>query len=379
MNILIAPDSFKESLTAMEVASSLKRGLAKVNSSFNIKLLPMADGGEGTVKSLVNATNGKIFTKMVTGPLGNEVEAFFGMLGDKKTAVIEMAAASGLPLVPEDKRDPTKTTTYGTGELIKEALNKGSSKIIIGIGGSATTDCGIGMAQALGAKFLDKSGNEVGFGGENLIKIQHIDLSELDKRLNNIEIQVACDVDNPLYGKDGAAYVYGPQKGASKKDVKKLDKGLRHIARVIENDLNKKIANVPGAGAAGGLGAGLLAFLNAVLKPGIDIVIEASKIKEKMNDIDLVITGEGKLDAQTVAGKTPVGVARVARDKNIPVIAIAGTLGENAKNVYDHGIDTFFSIINSPLKLDEALDKSSELLEDFGENLGRLINIFYKF
>lgn len=363
----------------MEVASSLKRGLAKVNSSFNIKLLPMADGGEGTVKSLVNATNGKIFTKMVTGPLGNEVEAFFGMLGDKKTAVIEMAAASGLPLVPEDKRDPTKTTTYGTGELIKEALNKGSSKIIIGIGGSATTDCGIGMAQALGAKFLDKSGNEVGFGGENLIKIQHIDLSELDKRLNNIEIQVACDVDNPLYGKDGAAYVYGPQKGASKKDVKKLDKGLRHIARVIENDLNKKIANVPGAGAAGGLGAGLLAFLNAVLKPGIDIVIEASKIKEKMNDIDLVITGEGKLDAQTVAGKTPVGVARVARDKNIPVIAIAGTLGENAKNVYDHGIDTFFSIINSPLKLDEALDKSSELLEDFGENLGRLINIFYKF
>ena len=376
MKILIAPDSFKESLTSIEVADYLKEGFKKADKNFEITKLPLADGGEGTVKSLVAATDGEIKKKEVTDPLGNKVEAIYGILGDEKTGVIEMATASGLPLVPKDKRNPARTTTYGTGELIKAALDQGCTKLIIGIGGSATNDCGVGMAQALGGKFLDEDGKQIGYGGRYLKDIEKIDLSQLDSRIAETEIEVACDVDNPLYGKNGAAYIYGPQKGASKKQVKKLDNGLRHIAEIIKDDLGKEVNEIPGAGAAGGLGAGLSAFLNAKLRPGIKIVMEASKIEEKMKYVDLVVTGEGKIDGQTCSGKTPVGVSRIAKKKDIPVIAVAGTIGEDAEKVYDEGIDFLYSVIDKPMTLKDAIDSADELLLKTGYNLGKFIDSF---
>nr|WP_282580109.1 glycerate kinase [Natroniella sulfidigena] len=371
--MLLAPDSFKGSLTALEVADSLERGLKRADANFEIEKLPMADGGEGTVQSLVDATGGRIVYREVVGPLGEEVEAFFGVLGDERTAVIEMAAASGLPLVPEEKRDPLQTTTYGTGELIKAALEEGCRKLIIGIGGSATNDCGVGMAQALGAKFLNVAGDDVAYGGGALTEIEEIDLSNLDPRLEEAQIEVACDVDNPLYGENGAAYIYGPQKGASAEVVKELDEGLREFATVIAEELGKEVAQIPGAGAAGGLGAGLLAFLEAELKPGIEIVIEASKIREIIKDVDLVITGEGQIDAQTICGKTPIGVAKVAKEYSCPVIGVAGSLGSEARKVYEHGIDTLFSIVNRPMDLDQASKEAARLLEGLGENIGRIL------
>ena len=377
MRLLIAPDSFKGSLTALEVAKSLGRGLQRADTEFEIEKLPMADGGEGTVRSLVDATDGELISKEVTGPLGDGVEAFFGILGDGNTAVIEMAAASGLPLVPEGKRNPAKTTTYGTGELIKAALDEGCTKLIIGIGGSATNDCGVGMAQALGGKFLDKNGKDVGFGGGELEAIQKIDLNGLDSRIEEVEIQVACDVDNPLYGKNGAAYIYGPQKGATPEVVKELDEGLRSIAQVIKDDLSKDVNSIPGAGAAGGLGAGLTAFLGADLKPGIDIVIETSKIEDKIREVDIVITGEGMIDSQTIFGKTPIGVARVAKKYDLPVIGVAGSLGDGANKVYEEGIDTLFSIVDKPMDLEVAMEQAQRLLERLGENLGRFLNLSY--
>jgi len=376
MKILVAPDSFKESLTAVEAADSLEQGLKRAKSDFTIEKFPMADGGEGTVKSLVNATNGRLINKSVTGPLGGEVKAFYGILGDGKTAVIEMAAASGLALVPPEKRNPEKTTTYGTGELIAAALDQGCRKLIIGIGGSATNDCGVGMAQALGGKFLDDKGTNISKGGENLQNIANIDLSQLDKSIEEAEIEVACDVDNPLYGKAGAAYVYGPQKGASPEQIKRLDQGLRNIAQVIEQDLQLEVADIPGAGAAGGLGAGLLAFLGAELRPGIEIVMEATNLQDKIADFDVVITGEGKLDSQTISGKAPIGVAQAAKETSIPVIGVAGTLGSEVKEVYNHGIDAVFSMVNQPIELNQALAEADELLADLGENIGRMLVIY---
>jgi len=376
LKILIAPDSFKESLTSIEVADYLKEGFKKADKNFEITKLPLADGGEGTVKSLVAATDGKIMKKEVTDPLGNKVEAIYGILGDGKTGVIEMATASGLPLVPKDKRNPLKTTTYGTGELIKAALDQGCTKLIIGIGGSATNDCGVGMAQALGGKFLDEDGKQIGYGGQYLKDIEKIDLSQLDSRISETEIEVACDVDNPLYGKNGAAYIYGPQKGASKDQVKELDQGLKHIAEIIKDDLGKEVNEIPGAGAAGGLGAGLSAFLDAKLRPGIKIVMEASKLREKMKKVDLVVTGEGKIDGQTASGKTPVGVSRIAKKEELPVIAVAGTIGEDAEKVYDEGIDFLYSVIDKPMTLKEAIDNADELLIKTGYNLGKFINRF---
>jgi len=376
LKILIAPDSFKESLTSIEVADYLKEGFKKADKNFEITKLPLADGGEGTVKSLVAATDGKIMKKEVTDPLGNKVEAIYGILGDGKTGVIEMATASGLPLVPKDKRNPLKTTTYGTGELIKAALDQGCTKLIIGIGGSATNDCGVGMAQALGGKFLDEDGKQIGYGGQYLKDIEKIDLSQLDSRIAETEIEVACDVDNPLYGKNGAAYIYGPQKGASKDQVKELDQGLKHIAEIIKDDLGKEVNEIPGAGAAGGLGAGLSAFLDAKLRPGIKIVMEASKLREKMKKVDLVVTGEGKIDGQTASGKTPVGVSRIAKKEELPVIAVAGTIGEDAEKVYDEGIDFLYSVIDKPMTLKEAIDNADELLIKTGYNLGKLVDSF---
>ncbi len=376
MKILVAPDSFKGSLTAMEAAENIKKGIYNYDPKIDIDLLPMADGGEGTVQSLVDATNGKIIEKEVTGPLGKKVKAFYGLLGDGKTAVIEMAAASGLPLVPEGEKNPLKTTTYGTGELIAAALDAGIQKIIIGIGGSATNDAGVGMAQALGAEILDKNGEQIDFGGGSLNQIEQIRIDNLDSRLESVEILVACDVDNPLYGEDGAAYVYAPQKGADQEMVEILDQNLRHFNDIVIKELNKDINQISGAGAAGGLGAGLVAFLGAELKAGVDIVLDIINFESRLKDIDLVITGEGMLDGQSIYGKTPVGVSRSAAKKDIPVIAIAGTLGEGAEKVLDYGMNSYFSIIDRPAELKEIIEESPELLAKLSEQIIRTINIF---
>src|SRR6056297_353248 len=375
MKILVAPDSFKGSLTAMEVSENIKNGIHNYDSKIDIDLLPMADGGEGTVQSLVDATKGEIIKKKVTGPLGNRVEAFYGLLGDNKTAVIEMAAASGLPLVPEEKKNPSKTTTYGTGELIAAALDAGAQKIIIGIGGSATNDAGVGMAQALGAEILDKNGERINFGGGSLNQIEQIKLDNLDSRLENVEILTACDVDNPLYGKEGAAYVYAPQKGADPEMVEKLDQNLRHFNEIVIKELNKNTNEISGADAAGGLGAGLVAFLDAELKAGVKIILDLINFEERLGNVDLVITGEGMLDGQSINGKTPVGVSRSAAEKDIPVIAIAGTLGKGVEKVLDHGINSYFSIIDRPAELKEIIEKSPELLSNLSEQIIRTIRI----
>jgi glycerate kinase len=379
MKIVIAPDSFKGSLTALEVADAIKEGVKRVMPEVEIDEVPMADGGEGTVQALVDATAGQMITEEVCDPLGNQIRANFGILGDGKTAVIEMAAASGLPLVPEDKRNPMFTTTYGTGELIRAALDRGCRKLIVGIGGSATVDGGAGMAQALGARLLDKDGNEVPRGGGGLEHLDRIDVSQLDLRIAESTTVVACDVDNPLVGPRGGPEVYGPQKGATPEMVKKLDKYLDRYADIIKRDLGADVKETPGAGAAGGLGAGLMAFLNAELKLGIDIVIEASGLERHLKDADLVITGEGKIDSQTIYGKTPIGVAKSAKKFGIPVIGIGGGISDDASVVYENGIDALMSIISYPMSLEIAMRRAHALLADAAERVMRFLILDFRF
>jgi glycerate kinase len=372
MKIVIAPDSFKGSLSALEAAKSIQRGIKNVDDGIETVIVPMADGGEGTVQSLIDASGGEIVELTVHDPLFREIKSFYGIMGDGVTAVIEMAAASGLPLLKPEERNPIKTTTYGTGELIKDALNRGCRNFIIGLGGSATNDGGCGMARALGVKFFDDKGRETGQGGGELSKIRSIDLSGIDQRIRNAVFTAACDVDNPLCGANGASAVYGPQKGASEKEVIILDQGLNHFSQMVKQQLNLDIRNVPGSGAAGGLGAGVMIFLNATLERGITIVTRTARLKEKTMGADLVITGEGRIDFQTAFGKTPFGVAQIAKEKNIPVIAIAGSLGEGSKTLYEKGFDGVFSIINKPMSLQDAIDNAAELLENAAENIIRL-------
>ncbi|MEQ6377859.1 glycerate kinase [Bacillaceae bacterium S4-13-56] len=373
MKIVIAPDSFKESMTALEAAHSIERGLKKALPNAEYVKVPMADGGEGTVQSLVDATGGSLIYIEVTGPLGNKVDSFFGILGDGKTAVIEMAAASGLHQVPMNQRNPLITTTKGTGDLILAALDKGVEHIIIGIGGSATNDGGAGMAQALGVKLLDSEGNSVDYGGGELQRIEKIDLSELDPRVKDVKIEVACDVDNPLTGERGASAVFGPQKGATPEMVQTLDRNLKHYAAKIKEFVGMDIEYVEGAGAAGGLGAGLMAFLSAELKRGVDIVIDAVQLEKQVQGATFVITGEGRIDRQTIYGKTPIGVAKVAKKFDIPVFGLAGLLGEESEVVYDYGIDALFSIVPGAIPLEVAMEKAQEFTERQAENIGRLI------
>jgi len=372
MKIVIAPDSYKGSLSALEVARAIERGIKKVDTGIETILVPMADGGEGTVQSLVDVSEGKIVELIVHDPLFRKIKSFYGIMGDGKTAVIEMAAASGIPLLTPDERNPLKTTTYGTGELIKDALDKGCSNIIIGLGGSATNDGGCGMAQALGVRFLNANGNDIGLGGQKLSEIQSIDISEIDRRIHSVQFLAACDVDNPLCGEKGASAVYGRQKGASNEDIIALDNGLNHFAQIVKQQLNLDIKDVAGAGAAGGLGAGVMIFMQAQLQRGIDIVTQTTNLSEKMSGADLVITGEGKIDFQTAFGKTPFGVAQIAKNKNIPVIVLAGSLGEGYKTLYEKGFDGIFSIIDKPMSLQEAIDNAAELLENASENIVRL-------
>ena len=373
--ILIASDSFKGAASALEVCNAIENGIKQVCPKVETIKIPMADGGEGTVESLIAATKGRLIIKTVTNPLGGKVKAKFGILGDNKTAVIEMAEASGLQLVPPEKRDPLKTTTYGTGELIKYAMEKGAKRFIIGIGGSATVDGGAGMAQALGAKLVDKRGKKIGFGGGSLSKLSKIDISSMDERIKACDFEVACDVDNPLCGTKGAAYVYGPQKGATKAQIPKLDGALSHFACIIRRDIGVKVENLAGAGAAGGLGAGLVAFLGAHLKSGIEMVINASDIERCIQDVDLVITGEGRIDGQTIFGKTPIGVAKLAKKYGKPVIGICGIVGEGYEKVYKNGIDVIITEFNSSLITQEQISQCKRLIQQVTANAIRLTTI----
>jgi glycerate kinase len=375
MRFVIAPDSYKGSLTAVQVADIIAEGLLEVFPQAEVLKVPVADGGEGTVDAFLCALGGEKQFIKVTGPLGEKVKAFFGILPDG-TAVIEMAAASGLPLVPGNKRNPLITTTYGTGELIKAALEKGCHTIIVGIGGSATNDGGVGMAQALGIRFLDGKGRELPFGGGSLARLAQIDMSGLDPRITNTTIIVACDVDNPLCGPRGASAVFGPQKGASPDTVKVLDQNLTHYAKVIKEQLGIDILNLPGAGAAGGLGAGLVSLLGATLKPGIEIVISSTKLEEKIKGASLVITGEGKTDYQTAHGKAPVGIAKLAKKLGVPVIAISGGLGERYEEVYEAGLDAVFSIVPGPVTLEQAFAKGHLFLKEKVVNIARLLKVW---
>ena len=375
MKIVIAPDSYKESLSALEVAQAVEAGFRQVFPDADYVLVPVADGGEGTVDAMVAATGGRKETVTVSGPLGEPVEAFYGLTGDGDTAVIEMAAASGLALVPPDRRNPLLTNSRGTGELIRAALDAGARRFILGIGGSATNDGGAGMVQALGARLLDLEGRELDGSGGDLARLERIDVSALDPRLAECRIEVACDVDNPLTGARGASAVFGPQKGATPEMVQALDANLARLARIVGRDLGVAVDTVPGAGAAGGMGAAMLAFFGATLKPGIEIVTAAVDLDTQVRDADLVITGEGRIDFQTVHGKTPIGVARVAKRHGKAVIGIAGSLGADVGVVHAHGIDAVFSVLGKPCTLDEALRDAAANVELTARNVAAVLRI----
>lgn len=370
MKILVAPDSFKGSLSSKEVLEAISEGIRRAIDA-EIVGVPIADGGEGTVDALIASLGGRIVDVDVVGPLGNVVKSFFGILNDG-TAVIEMAASSGLSLLQDNMKNPLITTTYGVGQLIKESLDKGCRKFIIGLGGSATNDGGAGMVQALGVKLLDEDGKDIPYGGGNLYKLKKVDISSIDKRVYESSFIVASDVVNPLCGENGASYVYGPQKGATKEMVKILDNNLRHYASVVKETLGKDFSDVPGAGAAGGLGFSLMAFLNAKIRSGIDIVMEASNIDEKIKSCDIVITGEGNTDFQTAYGKAPAGIARIAKKYGKPVVVLSGGLGKNYKDLYDVGVTSMFSIVDKPMTLQEAMINAKKLISDRAEDIIRI-------
>ncbi len=373
MQIVVAPDSYKGSVSALGVAQAMERGILRVFPDADVRKIPIADGGEGTVEALVTATHGKLKQLDVTGPLGERLTAQWGVLGDGQTAVIEMAAASGLPLVPADRRNPRITTTYGTGELMRAALDEGLRKIIIGIGGSATNDGGAGMLRAFGARFFGDDGRELPDGGGALARLQRIDLTGLDSRLKDCQIIVACDVDNPLCGPRGASAVFGPQKGATPEIVAELDAALAHFAAIAQRVSGRDVAEMPGAGAAGGLGAGLMFFTPARLRPGVEIVLDAVGFAEVVKNATFVITGEGRTDFQTAYGKAPVGVAKVAKQFKVPVFCLCGGPGDGADDVLAQGIDAVISICDRPLTLDVCMREGSALIESASTRLCRVI------
>ncbi len=375
MNILIAPDSFKDCMSAREVSRALGQGIQRILPNASLFMIPMADGGEGTVESLIDATAGKRMGLRVMDPLMREVDSFYGITGDGSTAIIEMAAASGLELLKPEERDPWITSTYGSGQLIADALNQGCTKILVGIGGSATNDGGAGMAEALGVRFSGSFGRLSAKGGGMLGKVESVHMKDLNPHVAKADIVVACDVSNPLTGPEGASAIYGPQKGADPDMVERLDKNLAHFARVIENQLNKDISRIPGAGAAGGLGAGMMAFLGASLTSGFPLIAELTGLEEKLREVDLVITGEGKMDKQTQFGKTPMGVAQMAKKYGKTVIGVAGTLEEDAGVLYQSGFDLLLSIQEKPGDLAASLANAGPLLERTGERIARMINL----
>lgn len=373
MKIVIAPDSYKESLPAAQVAQAIEKGFREIFPDAEYVSVPVADGGEGTVEAMIAATQGRRMQVQVTGPLSEPVMAQWGLSGDGHTAFIEMAEASGLALVPLAAREPLLTTSRGTGELILAALESGARRIIIGIGGSATNDGGAGMVQALGARLLDGAGQEIGPGGGALASLNRIDVTRLDPRLKRCEILVACDVTNPLIGENGASHIFGPQKGADAQRIRQLDQNLAHYAAVIERTLKIDVTRTPGAGAAGGMGAALLAFLGAELKSGVEIVTGALNLEEHIHNCTLVVTGEGRMDSQSVQGKVPVGVASVAGKYRKPVIGIAGSLTPDVTVVHQHGIDAVFSVLNGIVTLEEALDNAFDNIYRTARNVAATV------
>ena len=371
MNILLAPDSFKSSLSAVNAIKALASGIRRVSPEITTSGIPLSDGGEGFVDALTSSCSGIIRRIKVTGPLGEPVSARYGIIDNGKTGVIEMAAAAGLPLLSNRQHNPLNTTTYGVGELIYAAINKGCYAIIIGAGGSATVDGGIGLLQALGVEFFDTNGKAVGRGGKELLKICSMNTAALD-RFSKISFVVAADVTNPLCGRTGAARVYGPQKGANPEAVNLLDTGLRHFADIIRRSSNKDILTISGGGAAGGMAAGIQAFLNADIVSGVDMVLGKSGLEEKLKGCDLVITGEGRTDIQTLNGKAPLGVARRARNHGIPVVCISGSLGRNIDKLYNEGFSAFFSLCDGPIDESAALTEAPRLLTQAVENVVRL-------
>lgn len=377
MKIVLAPDSYKNSLTAKQVAQAMENGLKKVLPEADYVQVPMADGGEGTVQSLVDAKHGQLLSEQVIDPLGKETTAHFGLIDNVQVAVIEMAEASGIQYVNDETKDPYVTTTYGTGQLIKAAIETGAKTIVIGIGGSATNDGGAGMAQALGAKLLDKNGQELAYGGKALVDLEKIDIGQMMPELSDVKVIIASDVTNPLTGEKGASNVFGPQKGATPEMISVLDKSLSHYADVIKRDLGKDLEHVEGAGAAGGLGTGLLAFTNSDMQPGVEIVVSYTGLKDFAKDADYVFTGEGQIDFQTKYGKTPMGVAQAAKKANpkVQVIAIAGSVGERTEELYPLGIDAIFSCVPGVEDLDKAIEDTDPNIQKVISNIGRLIKL----
>ena len=378
MKIVIAPQAFKGSLSALNVATAVQKGVRRIFPDAQILTCPVADGGDGTLETLVESSGGKIMETNVADPTGKPIVAQWGAMGDGNTAVIEMARTSGLALLTLEERDPLNATTYGLGEIIVSALNKGFRKFIVGIGGSATNDAGAGMAQALGIKLMDREGRNLVFGGAALQNLSVIDTSSIDQRVLESNFQIACDVNNPLTGPEGASAVYGPQKGATEENVRQLDSALGVFAEVAKRDLGKDISNLEGAGAAGGLGAGMIAFVEGHLRAGVDIVLDTVNLAEKLESADLVITGEGSIDFQTVYNKAPIGVARMAKARGIPTIGISGMLGENYQIVHNHGIDAVLSIANGPISLEESLQNAPSLISEAVEESLRLISVGMK-
>ncbi|WAC09728.1 glycerate kinase [Dyadobacter pollutisoli] len=372
MNILVAPDKFRGSLEAADVCQAVTEGILMAYPEANVTSIPLADGGEGTCRILTSQAHGTYVKVTVSDPLGRAIEAEYGLSEDRQTAFIEMAAASGLAILSATERNPLLTSTYGTGELIKDALDKGVSKIILGIGGSATTEGGIGMAAALGCRFYDKSNNLLSANGASLNAIHSIDMSQLDARLKSVSVVVACDVTNPLFGINGAAFVYGPQKGADPEMIVTLDNGLKNLAKVAKETLGRDVSDEPGAGAAGGLGAGCLWFLNATLKDGVSIVMEQSNITDIIENSDLVITGEGKVDEQTLAGKVVKGLADSCQTYKVPLAVVCGTLQITPEQVRSAGITYAVSVLTRPMDLDQAQQEAFALVRDATFHLVRL-------
>jgi len=374
MRIIIAPDSFKGSLSAEKVANAIEAGIRSAEPGIEAIKIPMADGGEGTVDALVSSTGGIIVHTKATDPLGREIKGRYGILGDEKTAVIEMAAVSGLPLVPPRLRNPLDTTTFGTGELINHALDLGCRKFIIGIGGSATNDAGTGMAQALGVIFRRADGSIIdeNMRGGLLKEVASIDMTRMHAQINKCDITAACDVDNPLLGERGCAHIYSPQKGATPEIVEILEDSMKKFANVLERDTNRHVRNFPGSGAAGGLGAGLMAFLNAKLHPGIDLVLKAAQFEKRIVGAHLILTGEGKLDEQTVNGKTIAGITAAAKKYSIPVVAIVGKYIDSPK-LLEMGLTSYFSICDGPNTLEYAMKNADLLIESLAKRLTRLL------
>lgn len=372
MKIVIAPDSFKESLSAAGVASALARGLRQALPAAEIRECPLGDGGEGTLDAVLAATGGEVREARVTGPLGEPVTARWGWLAEQRTAFVEMASASGLELVPRARRDVRVATSHGTGELLRAALDAGAERLVLAIGGSATNDGGAGVLQALGVRLLDGQGQALAPGGAALASLASLDLTDLHPRLAAVEVVIAADVDNPLCGPQGASQIFGPQKGASPEQVRELDAALAHFATVTAATLGRDVSGQPGAGAAGGVGFAALAFLQATFRPGIEVVAELVGLEEALQGADLAVTGEGRLDGQTLRGKTPAGVLRLAQRHGVPVVAVAGSLGEGYDALYQQGLAAAFSLVPGPLSLEEALAQAEGLLERTARDIGRL-------